>query len=147
VAFSSCKFPADQTLTQTLTLLDLGDNSIPRLPYEVMDAESPELNILLDGNPCTRELDWSDLEVNRLPLRLQGGYESMGWEVEVRTVKLGGNRLDESVFEKLVAANFINIEELDVSWNALGELPEEEVRGLTKLRKLDVSGNAEINTA
>ncbi|GMI20659.1 hypothetical protein TeGR_g9858, partial [Tetraparma gracilis] len=139
VAFSSCKLPVDNALTATLKLLDLRNNSIARLPYEVMDVESPELNILLDGNPCTRELDWSDLEVNRLPLRLQRGYESMGWEVEVRTVKLGGNRLDESVFEKLLDANFTNIEELDVSRNALGGLPKEEVRGLKKLRKLDIS--------
>jgi Leucine-rich repeat (LRR) protein len=145
VAFSSCKLPVDNALTATLKLLDLRNNSIARLPYEVMDFESPELSILLDGNPCARELDWSDLEVNRLPLRLQGGYESMGWEVEVRTVKLGGNRLDESVFEKLLDANFTNIEELDVSRNALGGLPKEDVRGLQKLRKLDVSWNNGIS--
>ncbi|GMI34434.1 hypothetical protein TeGR_g1892, partial [Tetraparma gracilis] len=49
VVFASCKLPAEKILTTTLMLLDLRNNSIPRMPYEVMDVESPELTILLDG--------------------------------------------------------------------------------------------------
>ncbi|GMI27325.1 hypothetical protein TeGR_g10894 [Tetraparma gracilis] len=114
VAFSSCKVPANDTLTTTLELLDLRENNIARLPYEVMDVDSSGLTMLLDGNPGATEIDWSNLGVSRLPLRMGDGFGSMGWEGEVKTVKLGGNKLDESVFGQLVAAGFTNIEVLDI---------------------------------
>ena len=145
MAFSSCKVPANDTLTATLELLDLRENNIALLPYEVMDVDSGGLKMLLDGNPGATEIDWSNLGVNRLPLRMGDGFGSMGWEGEVKTVKLERNQLDASVFGQLVAAGFTNIEVLDVSQNALGGLPEEDLGRLKKLKRLDVSGNEGIS--
>ena len=52
-------------------------------------------------------------------------------------------RTKKKAMEELAAANFTRIEELDVSWNALGGIGE-EVREQKKLRKLDVSGNSGV---
>jgi hypothetical protein len=61
----------------------------------------------------------------------------------LRVLKLERNELDESVFEELMNAGFVNITDLDVSWNALGGIGE-EVREQKKLRRLDVSGNSGV---
>jgi hypothetical protein len=91
-------------------------------------------------------VDWSGLGVDRLPARMvEEGYSNGEWINNLRVLKLGRNTFDESVFEKLVAANFENIEELDVSWNVLGGIEEEGVRGLMNLKRLNVSWNKEIS--
>ncbi|GMI54287.1 hypothetical protein TeGR_g13767, partial [Tetraparma gracilis] len=130
----------------TLVEVDLRDNEIAELPYELMDAESENTTLLFDGNPCAEEVDWSGLGVDRLPARMVGeGYENGDFHNSLKVLKMGRNRFDERVVGELVAANFTNIEELDVSWNALGGVEKEEVRGLKKLRRLDVSGNSEVS--
>jgi Leucine-rich repeat (LRR) protein len=112
-----------------------------------MNAESKNVALLFDGNPCAEEVDWSGLGVDRLPARMVGdGYHNGNFSSSLRVLKMGRNKLDESVFGELVAANFTNIEELDVSRNALGGI-EEDVRALKKLTKLDVSGNEGISAA
>ncbi|GMI52414.1 hypothetical protein TeGR_g2961, partial [Tetraparma gracilis] len=126
-----------------LEVVDLRNNEIAELPYDVMDVEGEELRLLFDGNPCAEEVDWSGLEKDRLPVRMGVGYDNGGFASSLRVLKLGRNELDKSMFEELVAANFTRIEELDVSWNALGRIGE-EVRGQKKLRRLDVSGNSGI---
>ncbi|GMI54307.1 hypothetical protein TeGR_g13771 [Tetraparma gracilis] len=129
----------------TLVEVDLRDNEIAELPYELMDAESENTTLLFDGNPCAEEVDWSGLGVDRLPARMVGeGYENGDFHNSLKVLKMGRNRFDERVVGELVAANFTNIKELDVSWNALGGIEKEEVRGLKKLRRLDVSGNKGI---
>ncbi|GMI34892.1 hypothetical protein TeGR_g1821 [Tetraparma gracilis] len=129
----------------TLVKVDLRDNEIAELPYELMNVESKNTTLLFDGNPCAEEVDWSGLGVGRLPARMGAGYDNGDFKSSLRVLKMGWNELDASVFGKLVMANFTSIEELDVSWNALGGVEEEEVRGLKKLRKLDVSGNEGIS--
>jgi Leucine-rich repeat (LRR) protein len=130
----------------TLVEVDLRDNEIAELPYELMDAESENTTLLFDGNPCAEEVDWSGLGVDRLPARMVGeGYENGDFHNSLKVLKMGRNRFDGRVIGELVAANFTNIEELDVSWNALRGVEEEEVRGLKKLRRLDVSGNREVS--
>ncbi|GMI41462.1 hypothetical protein TeGR_g5044, partial [Tetraparma gracilis] len=126
-----------------LELVDLRENEIVELPYEMMDVKGEGLRLLFDGNPCAEEVDWSGLGKDRLPARMGVGYDNGGFGGNLRVLKLGRNTLDESVFEELAAANFTRIEELDVSWNALGGIGE-EVRGLKKLRRLDVSGNTGV---
>jgi hypothetical protein len=124
-------------------VVDLRDNEITELPYEMMDAEGEGLRLLFDGNPCAEEVDWSGLGKDRLPVRMGVGYDNGGWRESLRVLKLAHNELDESVFEKLVEANFVNITDLDVSWNALGGIGE-EVRGLAGLERLDVSSNVGV---
>ena len=127
-----------------LALLDLRDNAIAQLPYEIMNVESEKTTLLIDGNPCAEELDWSGLGVDRLPVRMvEEGYDNGGWEESLKRVRLAHNMLGESVFGELVAANFTNIEELDVGWNRLMGLPELHIGELGMLRRLDVSGHAE----
>ncbi|GMI31372.1 hypothetical protein TeGR_g13262, partial [Tetraparma gracilis] len=143
--FSNRYTPEEKGLgTDKTVQVDLRDNEIVELPYELMDVESKNTMLLFDGNPCAEEVDWTGLGVDRLPTRMRGeGYDNGGWNSSLRVLKLGRNELDKSTFGEL-AANFANIEELDVSWNALGGV-EEDVRGLKKLRKLDVSGNEGIS--
>ncbi|GMI24037.1 hypothetical protein TeGR_g11498, partial [Tetraparma gracilis] len=130
----------------TLVEVDLRDNEIVELPYELMNVESKNTVLLFDGNPCAEVVDWSGLGKDRLPARMVGeGYDNGGWNSSLRVLKMGRNELDESVFGELVTANFSNIEELDVSWNALEGIEKEGVRGLEKLRMLDVSGNERIS--
>ncbi|GMI33983.1 hypothetical protein TeGR_g12490 [Tetraparma gracilis] len=132
--------------TTNLTLVDLQDNAITHLPYEVMDVEGGGLRLLFDGNPCAEDVDWSGLGVDQLPVRMmEAGYDNGNFSSSLRVLKLAHNELDEGVFEELVAANFTKIEELDVSWNRLRGLPGEDLSKLVKLRKLDVSGHAEIS--
>jgi Leucine-rich repeat (LRR) protein len=127
-----------------LEVVDLRDNEIAELPYDMMDVEGDGLRLLFDGNPCAEEVDWSGLGMDRLPARMVGGgYDNGGFNSSLKVLKMGRNRFDASVFGELVAANFANIEELDVSLNALGELPE--MGGLEKLGRLDVSGNKNIS--
>ncbi|GMI39661.1 hypothetical protein TeGR_g11879 [Tetraparma gracilis] len=130
----------------TLVEVDLRDNEIVELPYELMNVtESKSTTLLFDGNPCAAVVDWSGLGVDRLPARMVGeGYNNGGWNSSLRVLKMGRNELDESVFGELVVANFTNIEEIDVSWNALRGI-DEDVRGLKKLTKLNVSGNERIS--
>ena len=127
-----------------LEVVDLRDNEIVELGWDTMDVEGEGLRLLFDGNPCAEEVDWSGLGKDRLPVRMGVGYDNGGFSGSLRALKLGRNELDESVFEELDAANFTRIEELDVSWNALGGVGEEG-RGQEKLRKLDVSGNSGIS--
>ena len=127
----------------TLEVVDLRDNDIEELGWEMMDVEGEELRLLFDGNPCAEEVDWSGLGKDRLPARMGVGYDNGNFSSSLRVLKLGRNELDESVFEELAAASFVNITDLDVSWNALGGIGE-EVRGQKKLRRLDVSGNSGI---
>ena len=127
-----------------LKVVDLRDNEIEELGWEMMDVEGEELRLLFDGNPCAEEVDWSGLGKDRLPARMGVGYDNGGFDGSLRVLKLGRNELDESVFGELVAANFTRIEELDVSWNELGGIGE-EVRWLKKLRRLDVSGNIGVD--
>jgi Leucine-rich repeat (LRR) protein len=130
----------------TLVEVDLRDNEIVELPYELMDVESKNTTLLFDGNPCAEEVDWSGLGVDRLPARMvEEGYSNGEWNSNLRVLKLGRNAFDESVFRELVTANFANITELDVSWNVLGGVEEEGVRGLKNLKRLDVSWNKEIS--
>ncbi|GMI51515.1 hypothetical protein TeGR_g1888 [Tetraparma gracilis] len=129
----------------TLVKVDLRDNKIAELAYELMNVESKNTTLLFDGNPCAEEVDWSGLGKDRLPVRMGAGYNNGGFSRSLRVLKMGWNELDESVFGELVAANFTNIEVLDLSWNALGGIEEEEVRGLKRLTKLDVSGNEGIS--
>ena len=131
------------TNSTALEVVDLRDNEIAELPYDVMDVEGEGLRLLFDGNPCAEEVDWSGLGKDRLPARMGVGYDNGGFSGSLRALKLGRNELDESVFEELEAANFTRIEELDVSWNMLGGIWE-GLRGLEKLRRLDVSGNSGI---
>jgi hypothetical protein len=126
-----------------LELVDLRENEIVELPYEMMEVEGEGLRLLFDGNPCVEEVDWSGLGMDTLPARMGVGYDNGGWRESLRVLKLGRNEFDESVFEELVEANFTRIEELDVSWNALGGIGE-EVRGLAGLERLDVSGNVGV---
>jgi Leucine-rich repeat (LRR) protein len=126
-----------------LEVVDLRNNEIAELPYDVMDVEGEGLRLLFDGNSCAEEVDWSGLGKDRLPARMGVGYDNGNFSSSLRVLKLGRNKLDESVFEELVAASFVNITDLDVSWNALGGI-EEEVRGQEKLRRLDVSGNSRV---
>ncbi|GMI54614.1 hypothetical protein TeGR_g7513, partial [Tetraparma gracilis] len=113
--------------------------------YELMDAESKNMALLFDGNPCAEEVDWSGLSVDRLPARMVGeGYHNGNFSSSLKVLKMGRNMFDEGVFGELVAANFTNIEELDVSWNALGGLPEDEAGGLA-LKRMDVSGNERVS--
>jgi hypothetical protein len=123
--------------------VDLRNNEIAELPYDVMDVEGEGLRLLFDGNSCAVEVDWSGLGKDRLPARMGAGYDNGNFSSSLRVLKLGRNGLDESVFEELAAANFVNITDLDVSWNALGGIGE-EVRGQEKLRRLDVSGNSGV---
>jgi Leucine-rich repeat (LRR) protein len=125
-----------------LKVVDLRDNEIEELGWEMMDVEGEGLQLRFDGNPCAEEVDWSGLGKDRLPARMGAGYayDNGGFGGSLRVLKLGRNELDGGVFEELVAANFTRIEELDVSWNALGEIGE-VVRELLMLRRLDVSGN------
>ncbi|GMI24835.1 hypothetical protein TeGR_g6113 [Tetraparma gracilis] len=127
----------------TLEVVDLRDNEIAELPYDVMDVEGEGLRLLFDGNPCAEEVDWSGLGKDRLPARMGVGYDNGGFGGSLRVLKMGRNRLDESVFEELMNAGFVNITDLDVSWNELGRI-REEVRGQEKLRRLDVSGNSKV---
>jgi Leucine-rich repeat (LRR) protein len=127
-----------------LEVVDLRDNEIAELSYDVMDVEGDGLRLLFDGNPCAEVVDWSGLGKDQLPVRMGVGYDNGGWNSSLRVLKMGRNRFNASVFGELVAANFANIEELDVSWNALRGV-KEEVRGLKKLRRLDVSGNREVS--
>jgi Leucine-rich repeat (LRR) protein len=128
---------------ENMTLVDLRDNEIVELPYELMNVTSKNTTLLFDGNPCAAEVDWSGLGVDRLPARMvEEGYNNGGWNSSLRVLKLGRNAFDESVFRELVRAKFTNIEELDVSWNALGGLPVED---LERLRRLDVSGNGGVS--
>ncbi|GMI25808.1 hypothetical protein TeGR_g2510 [Tetraparma gracilis] len=138
-----------------LELVDLRDNEIVELPYDrasearkysLMDVESKATTLLFDGNLCAEEVDWGELGVDRLPARMGVGYDNGGFSRSLRVLKMGRNELDESVFEELAAANYTRIEELDVSWNALGGVGE-GVGSLEKLRKLDVSGNKGIRAA
>jgi hypothetical protein len=126
-----------------LEVVDLRDNEIEELGWEMMDMEGEELRLLFDGNPCAEEVDWSGLGKDRLPARMGVGYDNGGFDGNLKVLKLGRNGLDESVFEELAAANFVNITDLDVSWNALGGIGE-EVREQKKLRRLDVSGNSGV---
>ncbi|GMI39986.1 hypothetical protein TeGR_g9898, partial [Tetraparma gracilis] len=126
-----------------LEVVDLRDNDIVELGWEMMDAEGEGLRLLFDGNPCAEEVDWSGLGKDRLPVRMGVGYDNGGFSSNLRVLKLGRNEFDESVFEELVEANFVNITDLDVSWNALGGIGE-EVRGLAGLERLDVSGNVGV---
>ncbi|GMI40457.1 hypothetical protein TeGR_g3449 [Tetraparma gracilis] len=126
-----------------LEVVDLRNNEIAELPYDVMDVEGEGLRLLFDGNPCAEEVDWSGLGKDRLPVRMGVGYDNGGFSGNLTVLKLGRNRLDKSVFEELVAARFVNITDLDVSWNALGGVSG-AVRGQEKLRRLDVSGNSGI---
>ena len=128
----------------TLESVDLRNNEIAELPYDVMDVEGEELRLLFDGNPCAEEVDWSGLGKDRLPARMGVGYDNGGFGGSLRVLKMAHNELTERVFEELVAANFTRIEELDVSWNELGGIGE-EVRGQKKLRRLDVSGNIGVD--
>ncbi|GMI33292.1 hypothetical protein TeGR_g11055 [Tetraparma gracilis] len=70
-------------------------------------------------------------------------YDNGNFSSSLRVLKMAHNELDQSVFEELAAASFVNIMDLDVSWNALGGIGE-EVREQKKLRRLDVSGNSGI---
>jgi hypothetical protein len=126
----------------TLELVDLRDNEIAELPYEMMDVDGVGLRLLFDGNPCAVEVDWRGLGVDRLPARMGPGYDNGAWGESLRVLKLAHNELDEGVFGEL--ANFTNIEELDVSWNRLGGIGE-EVWDLARLRELDVSGNSGVS--
>ena len=109
----------------------------------MMDVKGKGLRLLFNGNPCAEEVDWSGVGFGELPARMGIGYDNGNFHSSLKVLKLAHNALDESVFGEL-AASFANIEELDVSWNALGGI-EEGVRGLKKLRKLDVSGNEGIS--
>ncbi|GMI25376.1 hypothetical protein TeGR_g9627, partial [Tetraparma gracilis] len=111
-----------------------------------MDVEGEGLQLLFDGNPCAEEVDWSGLGQNRLPARMGTGYDNGNFSSSLRVLKMAHNELDQSVFEELVAASFVNITDLDVSWNALSGIGE-EVRGQEKLRRLDVSGNSGVGAS
>jgi Leucine-rich repeat (LRR) protein len=126
-----------------LKVVDLLDNEIEKLGWERMTVEGEGLQLLFDGNLCAEEVDWSGLEIDRLPARMGGGSDNGGLGESLRVLKLGRNKLDESVFEELAASNFTRIEELDVSWNALGGI-REVVRELEGLSRLDVSGNSGV---
>jgi Leucine-rich repeat (LRR) protein len=127
----------------TLVEVDLRDNEIVELPYEIMNVESKNTTLLFDGNPCTEEVDWSGLGMDKLPVRMmEEGYNNGNFSSSLRVLKLGRNSLDESVFARLVAVNFTNIEELDVSWNSLKGLPGDVLEKFEALRKLDVSGHS-----
>ncbi|GMI27605.1 hypothetical protein TeGR_g7377 [Tetraparma gracilis] len=126
-----------------LELVDLRDNEIEELPYEMMDVEGEGLQLMFDGNPCAEEVDWSGLGKDRLPARMGVRYDNGNFGSRLRVLKLAHNELDESVLGELVNAGFVNITDLDVSWNALGGIGE-EVRGQEKLRSLDVSGNSGV---
>jgi hypothetical protein len=71
------------------------------------------------------------------------GYDNGVFHRRLRVLKMGRNKLEGSEFEELAAANFTRIEELDVSWNALGRIGV-GVRRLEGLRRLDVSGNSGV---
>ncbi|GMI26831.1 hypothetical protein TeGR_g8519 [Tetraparma gracilis] len=126
-----------------LKAVDLRDNDIVELGWEMMDVEGEELRLLFDGNPCAQEVDWSGLRKDRLPARMGVGYDNGGFDGSLRVLTMAHNELDASVFEELAAASFVNITDLDVSWNALGGIGE-EVREQKKLRRLDVSGNSGV---
>jgi hypothetical protein len=131
------------TNSTALEVVDLRDNEVAELPYDVMDVEGEGLRLLFDGNPCAEEVDWSGLGKDRLPARMGVGYDNGNFSSSLRVLKLAHNELDEGVFGELVNAGFVNITDLDVSWNALGGIGE-EVRGQEKLRRLDVSGNSGV---
>ncbi|GMI19178.1 hypothetical protein TeGR_g2222 [Tetraparma gracilis] len=126
-----------------LEVVDLRDNEIADLPYETMDVEGEGLQLLFDGNPCAEEVDWVGLGQDRLPARMGAGYDNGNFSSSLRVLKMAHNELDQSMFEELAAASFVNITDLDVSWNALGGIGE-EVRLQKKLRRLDVSGNSRV---
>ena len=131
-----------------LELVDLGDNDIAHVSYELMDVESEGTRLLLDGNPVAAEVDWSGLAVERLPARMvESGYDNGAWNSSLKLLKLAHNTFQESVFGDLAAANFSAIEELDVSWNRLGGIPEGGLGAFAGLRKLDVSGHSETISA
>ncbi|GMI27667.1 hypothetical protein TeGR_g2832 [Tetraparma gracilis] len=126
-----------------LEVVDLRDNEIVELVWEMMAVEGEGLQLLFDGNPCAEEVDWVGLGQDRLPARMGAGYDNGNFSSSLRVLKMAHNELDQSVFEELAAANFVNITDLDVSWNALGGIGE-EVREQKKLRRLDVSGNSGV---
>ncbi|GMH78359.1 hypothetical protein TrLO_g9996 [Triparma laevis f. longispina] len=131
--------------SKTLELADLGDNEITQLPYELMDTKSPQMKLLLDGNPCAEVVDWSGLGFAELPSRMvKEGYDNGGFEAGLRVLKLARNELDESVFEKLVEFNFTNLEELDVSRNRIGTLDGGWLEQLQSLQVLDLSWSEDI---
>ena len=122
-------------------VLDLRNNSIAHLPYEVMDAGVEGLQLQFGDNPCAEEVDWSGLGVDRLPVRMGGGFDNGGFEQTLKVLKLAHNELDEWVFFGLAAGKFANVEELDMSWNQLRSIGVSS--SLERLRKLDVSGHGE----
>jgi hypothetical protein len=126
-----------------LVVVDLRDNEIAALGWEMMDVEGERLQLLFDGNPCAEEVDWSGLGQDRLPARMGAGYDNGNFSSSLRVLKMAHNELNQSVFEELAAASFTRIEELDVSWNMLGGI-REGLRGQKKLRRLDVSGNSGV---
>jgi hypothetical protein len=126
-----------------LEVVDLRDNDIVELGWATMDVKGEGLRLLFDGNPCAEEVDWSGLGKDRLPARMGVGYDNGDFSSSLRVLKMARNELDKSVFEELVAARFVNITDLDVSWNALGGIGE-AVREQEKLRRLDVSGNSGV---
>lgn len=127
----------------TLEEVDVRSNSIASLPWDIMNSTSESLVLKFDDNPCAEEVDWSGLGVDRLPTRMVGeGYNNTGFEHGLRVLKLGRNNFNESIFGELAAAGTTGIEELDVSWNRLGRVHEDETGMLEKLRRLDASGNA-----
>jgi Leucine-rich repeat (LRR) protein len=125
-----------------LEVVDLRDNKIVELGWDMMDVQGEGLRPLCDGTPGAEEVDWGGRGQDRLPVRMVGGgHDNGGLGESLRVLKLGRNVLDESVFEELVTADFTRIEELDVSWNQLGGIGE-GARELEGLRRLDVSGNS-----
>ncbi|GMH91473.1 hypothetical protein TL16_g12068 [Triparma laevis f. inornata] len=127
-----------------LELLDIRDNNISSLPFEVADADLDGGELRVGGNPID-VVDWGGKGLFELPQMVEGGAGRgvlNGFFESVKFMRLADNSFGESVFELLADSNLTSLRGLDVSNNSLSGFSG--ITRLTSLEELAVNDNPNI---